>query len=154
MFSTVTPGTAVVTGSHIAAKDPATQEFQVCDPAKGANWRSIRPASRVPVNQKADLRLMLEAELDDGGKKDTRGRPKCSGRAWPTTSPSRDAVRLNPPVLTGLNPAPPFQVSGSIPVLAGGQGQGGSGGGRGEAAADDALVRRRRWRQGRRGLAR
>ena len=32
-FAAVNPGDAVVTGSHVAAKDPAEKEFRVCDPA-------------------------------------------------------------------------------------------------------------------------
>ena len=74
MFAAVTPGRSMVTGSHIAAKDPATLEFQVCDPAK-ARLVFEPPSVTVPVNQKADLRLMLEAELDDNGKTES-----CAGR--------------------------------------------------------------------------
>jgi len=70
----------------------------------------------VPVDQKADLRLMLEAELDDGGKKE-HARAAMVGPDVAYYIAQPDAVRLSPPVVTGLKPAAPFQVSASIPVL-------------------------------------
>ncbi len=115
MFAAVTPGRAAVTGSHIAAKDPATLEFKVCDPAK-ARLAFDPPSVSVPVNQKADLRLMLEADLDDGGKKE-HARAAMLGPDVAYYIAQPDAVRLSPPVVTGLKPAAPFQVSASIPVL-------------------------------------
>ncbi len=120
LFAAVTPGRSLVTGSHIAAKAPATLEFQVCDPAK-ARLVFDPPSVTVPVNQKADLRLMLEAELDDGkgnGGKKENARAAVLGPNVAYYIAQPDAVRLNPPVLTGLNAAPPFQISGKMPVLA------------------------------------
>ena len=115
MFAAVTPGRSLVTGSHIAAKDPATLEFQVCDPIK-ARLVFEPPSVTVPVNQKAELRLTLEAELDDGGKKENVRAPmQGPDVAYYIAQP--DAVRLNPPIVVGLKPAAPFQVSASVPVL-------------------------------------
>jgi hypothetical protein len=115
MFAAVMPGRSIVTGSHIAAKDPATLEFKVCDPAN-ARLTFDPPSVTVPVDQKADLRLMLEAELDDGGKKE-HARAAMVGPDVAYYIAQPDAVRLSPPVVTGLKPAAPFQVSASIPVL-------------------------------------
>ena len=54
LFGTVIPGNAMLTGSHLAAKEPAKKEFRVCDPAKAKLM--FDPASvRVPVNEKAPL---------------------------------------------------------------------------------------------------
>jgi hypothetical protein len=114
-FAAISPGRSTVTGSHIAAKDPATREFQVCDPAK-ARLAFDPPSVTVPVNQRADLRLMLEAELDDGGKKETL-RAEMLGPDVAYNIAQPEAVRFNPPMLTGLKPAAQFLVSGSIPVL-------------------------------------
>ena len=117
LFATAKPGSAVVTGSHLAAKDPAQKEFRVCDPAK-AKLVFDPPTVRVPVNQKAALRLMLEAELEAGGKKE-RGTHEVGRRAellgqgvgYYVAQPQ--AVRFYPPILTGLQAATPFDISGS-----------------------------------------
>ena len=115
MFAAVSPGRSLVTGSHIAAKDPAKREFQVCDPAK-AKLVFDPPSVTVPVNEKADLRLMLEGELDEGGKKEKLRAPMIGPDvAYAIAQP--DAVRLNPPTVTGLKPAAAFPVRGQIPIL-------------------------------------
>lgn len=115
LFATGTPGNAMLTGSHLAAKEPAKKEFRVCNPAK-AKLVFDPPVVRVPVNQKAALRLMLEAELGEGNKREIqRAEVLGQGVAYYVAQPQ--AVRYYPPVLTGLSPAPAFNISGSIPVL-------------------------------------
>jgi hypothetical protein len=115
-FAAVSPGRSMVTGTHIAAKGPAKLEFQVCDPAK-AKLVFDPPSVTVPVNEKADLKLTLEAELDEGGKKETlRAAMLGPDVAYSIAQP--DAVRMNPPTVTGLKPAAAFAVRGQIPILA------------------------------------
>ncbi len=115
MFAAVSPGRSMVSGSHIAAKEPAKLEFQVCDPAK-AKLVFDPPSVTVPVNEKADMRLMLEAELDEGGKKENLKAPMLGPDvAYSIAQP--DAMRLNPPTVTGLKPAAAFAVRGQIPIL-------------------------------------
>jgi hypothetical protein len=116
MFAAVSPGRTTVTGSHIAAKEPAKLEFQVCDPAK-AKLVFDPPSVIVPVNEKADLKLMLEAELDENGKKENL-RAAVLGPDVAYSIGQPDAVRLNPPTVTGLKPAAAFSVRGQIPILA------------------------------------
>ena len=104
----------MVTGSHLAAKDPAKKEFRVCDPAKAKLL--FDPASvRVPVNQKAALPLFLVEMEADGKKEKQRAELLGQGVGYYVAQPQ--AVRFYPPILTGLSPAAPFDISGSIPVL-------------------------------------
>jgi hypothetical protein len=114
-FAAVTPGKSMVAGSHIAAKEPANLEFQVCDPAR-ARVRFDPLRLTVVVNQKAALTLVLEAELDEGGKTQVQ-RAELLGPNVSYYIAQPDSVRYNPPILTGLAAAAPFRVSGSIPVL-------------------------------------
>lgn len=115
LFATGIPGNAMLTGRHPAATDPAKKEFQVCDPARAKLL--FEPASvRVPVNEKASLRLFLEAERDEGGKKVIEKAELLGpGVGYYVAQPQ--AVRFYPPILTGLSPANPFDICGSIPVL-------------------------------------
>ena len=115
LFATIIPGSAMLTGSHLAAKDAAKKEFRVCDPARAKLL--FEPASvRVPINEKAALRLFLNAERDEGGKKVIEEAELLGqGVGYYVAQPG--AVRFYPPLLTGLRPASPFDISGSIPVL-------------------------------------
>ncbi len=113
-FSTGTPGDANVFGRHLAAKEPAKKAFRVCDPAKAK--LVFDPANlRVLVNQRALLPLYLVEMEADGKKERQRAELIGQGVAYYVAQPQ--AVRFYPPVLTGLSPAPPFDISGSIPVL-------------------------------------
>ncbi|MGO9109380.1 MAG: Ig domain-containing protein [Thermoguttaceae bacterium] len=113
-FGTGTPGDAMVTGSHPAAKDPAKKAFRVCDPAKAK--LVFDPASvRVLVNQKAALPLFLVEMEADGKKEKQRAELLGQGVGYYVAQPL--AVRFYPPILTGLSAADPFDISGSIPVL-------------------------------------
>jgi hypothetical protein len=114
-FAAVSPGRSMVTGTHIAAKEPAKLEFQVCDPAR-AKLVFDPPSVTVPVSEKADLRLMLEAELDEGGKKENL-KAAMLGPDVAYSIGQPDAVRMNPPTVTGLKPAAAFPVRGQIPIL-------------------------------------
>jgi hypothetical protein len=113
-FATSLAGTATVVGNHPAAKDPAQKEFRVCDPAKAKLL--FDPANaRLTVNQRAALPLWL-VEMEDDGKKEKQRAPMLGqGVAYYVAQPQ--AVRLYPPSLTGLQPAPPFEIQASIPVL-------------------------------------
>ncbi len=78
LFATGNAGSAVLTGSHLAAKEPAKKEFRVGDPAKMK--LVFKPDNvRVPVNQKAALSLLL-VEMEADGKKENRV-PSCWARA-------------------------------------------------------------------------
>ena len=76
------------------------------------------PSVTVPVNQKAELRLMLVGRT---WTKAARRRPCGNAMLGPDVAYSiaqPDAVRFDPPVIDRPEPAtPPFQVSGSIPML-------------------------------------
>ena len=99
LFATGTPGNAMVTGSHLAAKEPAKKEFRVCDPAKAK--LVFDPASvRVPVNQKARLPLYLVEMEADGKKEKQRAELLGQGVGYYVAQPQ--AVRFYPPILTGL----------------------------------------------------
>ncbi|MGA2034145.1 MAG: Ig-like domain-containing protein, partial [Thermoguttaceae bacterium] len=113
-FTCGVPGGVTVTGSHAAAKEPATLNLHVYDPA-GARL-AFEPASvRVAVNEQAPLRLFLEAK--DGEKTD-RAQLEGPGVGYAIGQPQ--AVGWNPPLLTGLKPAKPFEISASYyPVLSG-----------------------------------
>ena len=120
-FAALSPGHAMVTGSHLAAKTPAMLEFQVCDPTK-ARLVFDPPSVTVPVNEKAALRLILEADLEEAspgrkpaGKETLRAALVGPNVGYYIAQPN--AVRFNPPELTGLAPAAPFQVSGSMFTL-------------------------------------
>jgi len=114
LFAAGAPGNAMVTGSHLAAKEPAKKEFRVCDPSKAKLL--FDPASaRVPVNQKAALPLFLVEMEADGKKEKQRAQLLGQGVGYYVARPQ--AVRFYPPVLTGLEPTSPFDICGSIPVL-------------------------------------
>ncbi len=115
LFATGTVGNAMVTGSHLAAKEPAKKEFRVCDPARMK--LAFDPAAvRVPVNEKALLPLYLVEMEADGKKEKERAELLGQGVGYYIAKPQ--AVRFNPPVLTGLSPEPSFDVIGSwMPVL-------------------------------------
>ena len=114
LFATGIPGNATMTGSHIAAVDPAKKDFRVCDPARAKVL--FDPASvRVPVNQKADLQLFL-VEMDADGKTEKQ-RAALVGPGVGYYIAQPDAVRYYPPVLSGVKAAPTFDISGSIPIL-------------------------------------
>jgi hypothetical protein len=113
-FATGTPGDAMVTGSHVAAKEPAKKEFRVCDPARAQ--LVFDPASlRVPVNENAALRLFL-VEMEADGKKE-RQRAELLGQGVGYYIARPLAVRFYPPMITGIEATPPFDVRGSIPLL-------------------------------------
>ena len=114
LFATGDPGNVMLTGSHLAAKEPAKKEFHVCDPAKMK--LAFDPASvRVLVNQKAAMPLFL-LEMEEGGTKEKQ-RAELAGQGVGYYVEKPQAVRFHPPILTGLSPATPFDISGSIPVL-------------------------------------
>ena len=78
LFATGNAGSAVLTGSHLAAKEPAKKEFRVGDPAKMK--LVFKPDNvRVPVNQKAALSLLL-VEMEADGKKEKQS-ADCWARA-------------------------------------------------------------------------
>ena len=114
LFSTGIAGNATLTGSHLAAKDPAKKEFRVCDPAM-AKLLFDPAAARVLVNQKATLPLYLVEMEADGKKEKQRAELIGQGVGYYIAQPL--AVRFYPPILTGLKAATPFDISGSIPVL-------------------------------------
>ncbi len=114
VFAAIVPGNATLIGSHLAAKDPAKKDFRVCDPARAKML--FDPASvRVPVNEKALLRLFLVEMEADGVKEKQRAELLGPGVGYYVAQPQ--AVRYYPPILTGLATAAPFDVIGSIPVL-------------------------------------
>ena len=113
-FATGIPGDAVLTGSHVAAREPAKKPFHVGDPIKMK--LAFDPASvRVPVNQKALLPLWL-MEMEADGKK-AKQKAELLGQGVNYYVEKPDAVRFYPPVLTGLDPAAPFDIAASIPIL-------------------------------------
>ena len=114
LFAAVAPGNSVVTGSHLAAKDPAKKDFHVCDPGK-AKVVFDPPNLRVLVNEKAALPLYL-VEMDSDGKKEKQcaAVDRAGGRLLHRPAAGR---AIYPPILTGLTPAAAFDISGSIPVL-------------------------------------
>ena len=115
LFGTGTPGGATLIGSHLAAKDPAKKEFRVIDPARAKLLFDPAKVS-VLVNQKAALPLFLVEMEADGVKEKQRAELLGQGVGYYLAQPS--AVRFYPPILTGLNPSPPFKVSGSwMPML-------------------------------------
>jgi hypothetical protein len=112
-FAAGTPGNATVVGSHVAAKDPATKDFRVCDPARAK--LVFDPASiRIPINTKAALPLYL-VEMEADGKKEKQRAELQGTAAYLVGQPQ--AVRFHPPEITGLLPSPPFDIAGSIKVL-------------------------------------
>ena len=112
-FGTGTPGRSVVTGSHIAAKDSAKLEFQVCDPSK-VKLVFDPPAVTLPINQTAPLRLMLEGQLVDGGKTDTL-RAELVGPNVSYSISQPTAVRYSPPLLAGVQATNgPFDIVGAM----------------------------------------
>ena len=114
LFATGLAGDAVVTGSHPAAKDPAMKKFRVCNPAVAK--LIFDPASaRVVVNQKAALPLFL-VEMEPDGKKE-RQRAELVGQGVGYYFEKPGAVSFFPPIITGREPTPPFDVTGSIPIL-------------------------------------
>ena len=114
IFATGSPGDVIVTGSHLAAKEPAKKAFRVCDPAKVK--LVFDPANvRVLVNQKVALPLFLVEMEADGKKEQQRAELVGQGVGYYVAQPK--AVRFYPPILTGLEAAPPFDIIGSIPVL-------------------------------------
>jgi hypothetical protein len=110
-FATGVVGDANVTASHAAAKEPATLKFHVGDPGK---MRLVfDPATlQVPVNQQAALNLYLENT--EAGKTD-RVPIEAASIGFYVAQP--EAVRFTPPVVTGLVPTKPFDITASIPVL-------------------------------------
>ena len=96
IFSTGTPGDAIVTGSHLAAKEPATKAFRVCDPAKAK--LVFDPASlRVAVNQKAALPLFLVEVEADGKEGTAAGRTgRAGGRLLRRPAQGRAILSAHP----------------------------------------------------------
>ena len=114
LFATGFAGDAVVTGSHPAAKDPAIKKFRVCNPAVAK--LIFDPASaRVVVNQKAALPLYLVEMQADGKKKGQPAELIGQGVGYYFEKPG--AVSFYPPIITGREPTPPFDVTGTIPIL-------------------------------------
>jgi len=108
VFRTTAPGEAIVTGKHLAAKEPASVRVKVFDPAN-ARLLFDPEAVRVAVDEVARLQLFLEVQ--DGGKAE-RAALDGPGVGFAMTQPQ--AVRYTPPVLVGLEPAAPFELSGSF----------------------------------------
>jgi len=106
-FTAGAVGEATLTAAHPAGKDPATRRLKVCDPAK-ARLVFDPPGASVAVNERALLPLFLLAE--DGGKSE-RAAMEGAGVGYYIARP--EAVRWLPPVLTGLSPATPFELSAS-----------------------------------------
>ena len=129
-FHAGAPGETTVTGSHAAAKQPATVKLHVYDPAK-ARLVFDPAAARLAVHEQAALPLFLEVQ--DGGKTQ-RAAMEGPGIAYAIAQP--DAVRWSPPLLTGpasrqaLSPdrrlCPLFEEHGDGP----GRGRGGGRSGR------------------------
>lgn len=107
-FRTAAPGQASVTGNHLAAKEPASRQLKVFDPA---NARLVfdPPAVRLTVDELARLQLYLEV---DDGTGTQRAELSGPGVGFAMTQPK--AVRYRPPLLVGLEPAPAFELSGSF----------------------------------------
>ena len=98
-------GETTVTGSHAAAKKPATLKLTVHDPAL-ARLVFDPAAARLAVHEQASLPLFLEVQ--DHGKAQ-RAPMEGPGIAYAIAQPA--AVRWSPPLLTGLEAAKPFSLT-------------------------------------------
>jgi hypothetical protein len=106
------PGELTVTASHAASKTPATVKLRVVDPA---NARLVfEPESvQVAVDEKALVRLFLDAEDADGKHRDRMVGPDVQ---YSIGQPG--AIRWHSPELVGLKPAKPFDLAASyLPYL-------------------------------------
>ncbi len=112
-FQAAAPGKTTITGSHAAAKQPATVELHVYNPAD-AKLVFDPPAVRVAVGEKAQLPLYLEVK--DGAKTE-RALLEGPGIGYSVAQPS--AVRWSPSTLIGLSPAKPFALTGGYTFLTG-----------------------------------
>ena len=96
LFATGIPGNATMTGSHLAAKEPAKKEFRVCDPAKAKLL--FDPASvRVPVNQKAALAALPGGNGSRREEGETAGRTgRAGGGLLHRPAPGRAVLSADP----------------------------------------------------------
>jgi len=111
-FAANAEGEVTITGTHPAAKEPATLKLEVFDPAK-ARLVFDPDSLKLAVDEVADLPLYLEVD-DEGEIK--RALLSGPGIGYAMTRP--DAVRWSPPRIQGLSPAAPFELSASLyPIL-------------------------------------
>ena len=109
-FNAVAPGPVTVTGSHLGAKDPATLDMKVYDPANATLL--FEPATlKLAVDEVAQLKLVLEV-LD--GEETERAELSGPGVGYAIDNP--DAVVWSPPTIVGLRPGN-VRLTGSLPVL-------------------------------------
>ena len=100
MFRAIAPAPdgAIVTATHVAAKDPVSVSLEVYDPA---NARLVfEPAAvRVAVDEVARLKLLLEVQ-DEGKPK----RASLTGPGVGYAVEQPEAIRFAPPVVVGVQP--------------------------------------------------
>jgi hypothetical protein len=108
-FHAGAPGEATVTGSHAAAKKPATLKLTVHDPAT-ARLVFDPAAARLAVGEQAALPLFLEVQAQG---KTQRAAMEGPGIAYAIAQPS--AVQWSPPLLVGLSAAKPFPLTAGYP---------------------------------------
>ena len=103
-YRAMAPGDVTVAASHPAAKKPAELKLQIVDPQKVS--LVFKPSGvKLRVNNRCDLKLLLmsgEQEQAVSTASSVRmaiGQPK--------------AVSWNPPTLTALEPAKPFEITGT-----------------------------------------
>ena len=113
-FQARSPGKTTMTGSHAAAKQPATVGLHVYDPAK-ARLVFDPAAVRLAVNEQARLPLYLEAS--EGGKTE---RAAMEGPGGGLFAGPTEAVRWSPPTLVAAGPRRQFPLTaGDSPFLKG-----------------------------------
>jgi len=107
-FRTSAPGGVTVTGNHRAAKKPASGELKVFEPAD-AKLVFDPPSVRLAVDEVTNLQLYLEVDDGSGPQRAALSGP---GVGFGMTQPR--AIRYQAPILAGLQPAAPFELSGSF----------------------------------------
>ncbi len=105
VFRAAGPGTATLTATHPAAKEPASLDLTVLDPAKAKIV--FEPASaQLAIHEAAVIRLFLE-----GLHNNEIQRAELAGPGISYSLQQPEAVLWHPPLLVGCNPAGPFEMS-------------------------------------------